>query len=122
MATSSAGYSSLKGLVSIDSGRRPRAQHFHVGDTLDDSTVRDDLRMRLYTATVNAKQSIVWHGVEDNVNTASAHRKVLVATKLIRRVHPDKLELEPVGIVVIQYSTDYLHEHFKHLSVGPGAT
>jgi signal transduction histidine kinase/DNA-binding response OmpR family regulator len=113
------GFSSLKGLVSIDLAT-PQGQHFHMGDTLDDSTVRADLRMRLYTATVNAKQSIVWHGVEDNINTASAHRKVLVATKLIRRVHPAKLELEPVGIVVIQYSTDYLHEHFKQLAVGSG--
>jgi signal transduction histidine kinase/CheY-like chemotaxis protein/HPt (histidine-containing phosphotransfer) domain-containing protein len=112
-------FSSLKGLVSIDLVT-PQGRHFHIGDTLDDSTMRADLRMRLYTATVNTRQSIVWHGVEDNINTASTHRKVLVATKLLRRVHPDKLELEPVGIVVIQYSIDYLHEHFRHLAVGPG--
>ncbi len=110
-------FSSLRGLVSIDLVT-PRGQHFHVGDTLDDSTVRADVRMRLYTATLNSKQSILWHGVEDNINAASAHRKVLAATKLIRRVNPEKTDLEPVGIVVIQYSTDHLHEHFKKLDIG----
>jgi two-component system sensor histidine kinase/response regulator len=113
------GFSSLKGLVSIDLVT-PQGQHFHMGDTLDESTVRADLRARFYTATLNAKQSIVWHGVEDNINTSSAHRKVLVATKLLRRVHPEQAELEPVGMVVIQYSIDYLHEHFSNLAVGEG--
>jgi signal transduction histidine kinase/DNA-binding response OmpR family regulator/HPt (histidine-containing phosphotransfer) domain-containing protein len=112
-------FSSLKGLVSIDLVT-PQGQHFHVGDTLDDSTVRADLSMRLYTATLNSKESIVWHGVEDNINATSTHRKVLTATKLIRRVNPERTELEPVGIVVIQYSTDHLYQHFKDLEVGAG--
>ena len=95
------GFSSLKGLVSIDLVT-PQGRHFHMGDTLDHSAVRADVSARLYTATMKSRQSIVWHGVEDNINAASAHRKVLVATKPIRRVRPDQLELEPVGIVVIQ--------------------
>jgi len=113
------GFSSLKGLVSIDLVT-PQGRHFHMGDTLDHSTVRADVSARLYTATMKSRQSIVWHGVEDNINAASAHRKVLVATKPIRRVRPDQLELEVVGIVVIQYSTEYLHERFRQLEVGPG--
>jgi signal transduction histidine kinase/CheY-like chemotaxis protein/HPt (histidine-containing phosphotransfer) domain-containing protein len=112
-------YSSLKGLASIDLFT-PQGRHFHVGDTLDASTVRTDLHRHFYAATVGSRQSIVWHGVEDNVNAASTHRKVLVATKLIRHVHPDRLELEPVGIVVINYSTEHLHEHFRRLEVGAG--
>jgi two-component system sensor histidine kinase/response regulator len=112
-------FSSMKGLVSIDL-LTPQGRHFHMGDTLDGSTVRPELRKLFYTATLNSKQSIVWHGVEDNINSASTHRKVLVATKLLRRVRPEQLELEPVGIVVIQYSTDHLHEHFKRLEVGQG--
>jgi len=113
------GYSSLKGLASIDLFT-PQGQHFHVGDTLDTSTVRTELRRRLYLTTLVSRQSIIWHGVEDNVNAASAHRKALVATKLIRRVDPDHLEPEPVGIVVINYSTDHLYEHFRSLDLGEG--
>ncbi len=113
------GYNSLKGLTSIDLFS-PQGRHFHVGDTLDTSTVKADLRQRLYEATVNSPHSIVWHGVEDNVNAASTHRKVLVATKLIRRVHPQRLEPEPVGVVVINYSTDYLYKHFMGLELGAG--
>jgi hypothetical protein len=113
------GYSNLKGLVSIDLFTA-EGRHFHAGDTLDTSAVRADLRKRLYTATVDSKQSIVWHGVEDNVNAASAHRKVLVATKLIRRVDAEHLEPAPVGIVVINYSTDHLYEHFRGVDLGLG--
>ncbi len=113
------GYSSLKGLASIDLFT-PQGQHFHVGDTLDTSTVRSDLRRRLYGITLSSRESVVWHGVEDNVNAASAFRKVIVATKLIRRVDPDQLEPRPVGIVVINYSTDHLYEHFRRLDMGPG--
>jgi len=113
------GYSSLKGLASIDLFT-PQGQHFHVGDTLDTSTVRADLRRRLYGITLSSQQPVVWHGVEDNVNSASAYRKVLVATKLIRRVDPSQLEPKPVGIVVINYSTDHLYEHFRSLDMGRG--
>ena len=113
------GYSSLKGLVSIDLFT-PAGQHFHVGDTLDTSTVRTDLRKRLYAATLASKQSIVWHGVEDNVNAASTHGKVLVATRLVRRVDPARLEPEPVGIVVINTSISHLYAHFIGLDLGAG--
>ncbi|HYO57013.1 hybrid sensor histidine kinase/response regulator [Archangium sp.] len=112
-------YSNLTGLASIDLFT-PLGRHFHVGDTLDASTVRTDLRRRFYATTVGSPQSIVWHGVEDNINAASTYRKVLVATKLIRRIHPNRPELEPVGIVVINYSTDHLYEHFRRLDVGVG--
>ncbi|KFE58428.1 ATP-binding protein [Hyalangium minutum] len=114
------GYSSLKGLVSIDLFT-PQGQHFHVGDTLDTSTVLTELSKRLYAATLASKQSIVWHGVKDNVNAASAHRKVLVATRLIRRVDPAHLEPEPVGIVVINSSISHLYEHFLGLDLGVGS-
>jgi len=113
------GYSSLKGLASIDLFT-PQGQHFHVGDTLDTSAVRTDLSRRLYAATLASRQSVVWHGVEDNVNAASTHRKVLVATRLIRRVLPERLEPEPVGMVVINSSTAHLYEHFRSLDLGAG--
>ncbi|MDY7227286.1 ATP-binding protein [Hyalangium rubrum] len=111
------GYSSLKGLVSIDLFT-PQGRHFHVGDTLDTSAVQTELWERLYRDTLASPRSIVWHGVEDNVNATSDHRKVLVATRLLRRVVPEQPEPEPVGIVVINSSTDSLHEHFRRLDVG----
>ncbi len=114
------GYSSLKGLVSIDLFT-PRGKHFHVGDVLDTSRVNGDLRKQLYRTTLDSKQSIIWHGVEENINAASSHPKVLVATRLLRRVDPNSPALETVGIIVINYSIEYLYEHFKSLDLGPGA-
>ncbi|SEL68125.1 Signal transduction histidine kinase [Stigmatella aurantiaca] len=113
------GYSGLKGLESIDLFT-PSGRHFHVGSTLDISTVRWELRSRLYAASLASPQAIVWHGVEDNVNASSPQRKVLVATRLVRRIPPGGMTPEPVGMVVINYSTDHLHEHFSRLDVGQG--
>ncbi|MDC0709428.1 response regulator [Stigmatella sp. ncwal1] len=113
------GYSGLKGLESIDLFT-PAGRHFHVGSTLDVSTVRLELRSRLYSASLASPQAIVWHGVEDNVNAASPHRKVLVATRLIRRIPQGGMSPEPVGVVVLNYSTEHLHEHFKRLDIGEG--
>jgi two-component system, sensor histidine kinase and response regulator len=113
------GYSGLKGLESIDLFT-PSGRHFHVGSTLDVSTVRLELRSRLYAASLASPQAIVWHGVEDNVNASSLQRKVLVATRLVRRIPPGGMTPEPVGMVVINYSTAHLHEHFSRLDVGKG--
>ncbi|WP_224242581.1 hybrid sensor histidine kinase/response regulator [Hyalangium gracile] len=113
------GYGSLKGLVSIDLFT-PRGRHFHVGDVLDTSQVDSELRKRLYQDTLDSRQLIVWHGVEDNINAASSHRKVLVVTRLLRRVNPSSPDLQTVGIIVINYSVDYLYEHFRNLDLGAG--
>ncbi|EAU64559.1 sensory box histidine kinase/response regulator [Stigmatella aurantiaca DW4/3-1] len=113
------GYSGLKGLESIDLFT-PAGRHFHVGSTLDVSTVRLELRSRLYAASLASPQAIVWHGVEDNVNAASPHSKVLVATRVIRRIPQGGMAPEPVGVVVLNYSTEHLHEHFKRLDIGEG--
>jgi signal transduction histidine kinase/CheY-like chemotaxis protein/HPt (histidine-containing phosphotransfer) domain-containing protein len=113
------GYSGLKGLVSIDL-LTPQGRNFHVGDTLDVSALRTELGRRLYRDTLGSPQSVVWHGVDDNVNASSTYRKVLVATKLIRRVDPVRLQPEPVGILVLNYSTDHLYEHFQRQNLGEG--
>lgn len=110
----------LKGLVSIDLFSLNGAQ-YHVGDSLIVSDQRADLRDRLMARTFRAKESVVWHGVEDNVYKHSSAPKVLAASKLL--IHPDSswLKAEPVGMLLINYSTDYLHEHFSHVDLGQGA-
>lgn len=115
------GYSNLKGLVSIDLFTR-HGMHFHVGDTLNVADQKDALRDRLYRKALSLDQSVVWHGVEDNINTASSHKKVVVATKIIKRANPVKLELEPVGMLLVNYSTDYLYEHLSKIHLGEGST
>lgn len=113
-------YRNLKGLVSIDLFSLNGVQ-FHVGDSLTVSDQRSDLRDRLMARTFKGKESVVWHGVEDNVYRHSSAPKVLAASKLV--MHPDAswLKAEPVGMLLINYSTDYLHEHFSNVNLGHGA-
>lgn len=111
------GYSSLRGLVSIDlftmNGRQ-----YHVGDTLNLSNVRTGLRDKLMQKTIEAGNRLIWHGVEDNVNSASGSRKVIVATKLLGG-HEGRAG--PAGMLLINFSTDYLHNYFSRINLGEGA-
>lgn len=113
-------YRNLKGLVSIDLFSLNGAQ-YHVGDSLTVSDHRTDLRDRLMARTFRAKESVVWHGVEDNVYKHSSAPKVLAASKLL--INPDSswLKAEPVGMLLINYSIEYLHEHLSHVDLGQGA-
>ena len=113
-------YRNLKGLVSIDLFSL-NGTHYHVGDSLTIKDQRPDLRDHLMTRTIQAKESVVWHGVEDNVYKDSSAMKVLAASKLV--MHPDAswLRADPVGMLLINYSTDYLHEHFSKVNLGQGA-
>ncbi|MFA6122092.1 MAG: diguanylate cyclase [Sideroxydans sp.] len=112
------GYSNLQGLVSIDLFSLNGSQ-YHVGDTLNVSNVRIDLRDRLLQSTMNEPDRLIWHGVENNVNTTSSNRKVIVATKSINRWKHAKVE--PAGMLLINFSTDYLHAYFSKLELGENA-
>lgn len=112
------GYSNLKGLVSIDLFTLNGTQ-YHVGDTLNIDNVRAEQRDHLMQKTIGSVHQLIWHGVEDNVNASSSNKKVIVATKTINRA--DAKFTEQVGVLVINFSTDYLYRHFSGLDLGKGA-
>ncbi len=113
-------YRNLKGLVSIDLFSLNGTQ-YHVGDSLAMADQRLDLRGRMMARTFKDSESVVWHGVEDNVHKYSSARKVVAASKLVLRSDSSWLKAEPVGMLLINYSTDYLHEHFSTVKLGQGA-
>jgi|GEM_PF-2823124 len=113
-------YRNLKGLVSIDVFSLGGA-HYHVGDTLSQSDERTDLRDRMFQRTLTSGSSVVWHGVEDNILRYSSSAKVLVASKVLLRPNASWLKADPVGMLVVNYSTDHLHERFSQLPLGQGA-
>jgi len=110
-------YTNLKGLVSIDLFTA-KGNRFYVGDTLAVPVVNDAQRQRIYDAAVKSQQSLIWLGVEDNLNTASPVRKVLAAVKVIRRYSEEKQDSVVAGMLLINYSTDYLAENFSRLDLG----
>ena len=112
-------YRNLKGLVSIDVFTLGGA-HYHVGDSLDNAGVRLGLRDSLLTRTLRSGASVVWHGVEDNIQMFSGSAKVVVATKLLMYANSSWLKAEPVGMLVVNFSTDYLRTHFDRVNLGEG--
>jgi diguanylate cyclase (GGDEF)-like protein/PAS domain S-box-containing protein len=113
-------YMNLKGLVSIDIFSL-NGHHYHVGDTLAESDDRSSLRDTLLDRTLRSKTSVTWHGVEDNVQKNSNAQKVLAASKLLISTGSSWLKAEPVGMLLINYSTDYLHQHLSGINMGKGA-
>ena len=93
-------YVRVKGLVSIDLFS-PDDKHFHVGDTLDFRDVDD---IRVHTMLDEANRSLTpahWRGIEDNLNLASAKKKVLTLTRVIRYFVPQTGTTEVIGLLVI---------------------
>ena len=105
-------YRHLNGLVSIDIFSL-NGIHFHVGDSLAETDERKDLIRSLWERTRQSTEPVTWHGVEDNVQTYSSATKVVAATKLLMGSSPGRPSSEPVGLLLINYSTDYLHDYFS---------
>ena len=114
------GYTNLKGLVSIDIFT-DKGAHYHVGDTLNIQSTRADVRNRLYQEALASPQSILWTGIEDNVNANSAHKQVISAVKVIKKLNPANLQESPVALLIINLSTDLFYDHFIANKLGKDA-
>ncbi len=113
-------YSGAKGIVSIDL-LTAKGHRFYVGDTLTVPAADEAKRLRFFHAGIDATQPVLWLGVEDNLNPASPNRKVVSAVKIIRRYSEEKHSSEPVGMLVIDYSTEALALHFRQVDLGRDA-
>ena len=113
-------YRNLHGLVSIDIFGLD-GTHYHVGDTLTESSERFDLRDRLLDQTLRSKSIVTWHGVQDNIEKNSSSQKVLVASRMLLRPNSSWLRDEPLAMLLFNYSTDSLHERISAVAMGPGA-
>ena len=110
-------YIRVKGLVSIDlfslGGR-----HFHVGDSLTASQVKMERVRDLQRSTLAVPNLTQWHGMEDNLNQASAQKKVLAVTRPILHYSADTGATEPVGLVVINLDDGAMREYLTTAQPG----
>ncbi|HNF65353.1 MAG TPA: EAL domain-containing protein [Plasticicumulans sp.] len=114
------GYSSLRGLVSIDligAGGR----HYHVGDTLEAVRLDEEQRRRLFEAAQRSGRTVHWSGIGPNINVHSAYRKVITAARLLYRVERETLRREPVALLLVSYDPDELARQFDDVALGNGA-
>lgn len=109
--------STLKGVTSVDLFTR-RGNRFYVGDTLDVPEVPLSIQQDLLTRATLAHRNVAWLGIMDNLNPRSREKKVLVAVKILERFSDQGNVAEPVGMLVISYSTTFLSEHFSKAELG----
>lgn len=112
-------YINLEGLLSIDISTLNNV-NYHVGDTLNFSKIRTDVRNRLFEQVEQAGDRIVWAGIEDNINANSNAQKVITAASSLRTVNSQTLQSEPVGLLLVNYNVDYLYKHFSQIDLGEG--
>ena len=110
-------YSNLKGIVSIDI-ITPNGHRFYVGDTLAVSPVSQKVSDEILESALADPNPVHWLGVVDNLNTESPSVKVLSAVKVFRRFIPSKQTTINTGVLIINYSTDVLYDHFSHIDLG----
>ncbi|SPF43855.1 Signal transduction histidine kinase [Candidatus Desulfosporosinus infrequens] len=104
-------YTNLKGLISIDIYSL-KGEHYHVGDTLDVQQINVEAKENLYNEALNSGNSILWEGVEDNINLKSKNKKVIVIAKVLKRIDPNTFTEKPIGLLIINYDIDVFYNHF----------
>ena len=114
------GYLNLRGLLSIDIFT-VGGNHYHVGETLNVENIRVDVKDRIYAEVLASDQSVLWTGIEDNINRNSSHEKVLTAAKILKLTDRKTLRQMPVGLLVVNYSVEDVYERFSRINIGQDA-
>ena len=106
------GFVRIKGLVSLDLFT-PKGRHFHVGETLDVSSVPLDTVARMLRESAAGSNSMLFRGIEDNINQASTQKKVITVTRVIRKFSPDAGATSTVGLLVINLDDEIMRGYFS---------
>jgi signal transduction histidine kinase len=110
-------YINIQGLVSIDIFTLQGA-HYSVGDTLLSDSIRPGLLNELWQRTAASDSSIVWLGIEENVNTDSSYQQVITATSLINQFNRNSGRREAIALLLVNYKPQELYEHFSQIDLG----
>jgi signal transduction histidine kinase/HPt (histidine-containing phosphotransfer) domain-containing protein/ActR/RegA family two-component response regulator len=105
-------YIRVKGLVSIDLFS-PGGRHFHVGDTLAVSAVRQERVDEMLRDARAADYQTLWRGIEDNINQSSTQKKVLTITRAIRHFSSGTGKTDTVGLLVINLDDGVMREYLR---------
>ena len=114
------GYSQLDGLISIDIFTIHDA-HYHIGDTLDVSRIREDVKQRVWAKALQGAPGVVWTGIEPNVNERSSFKQVVTAAKILRTTDNGAVQPRVIALLLVNYNVDEFYAHFKPINVGEGA-
>ncbi|MDO0825226.1 response regulator [Desulfosporosinus nitroreducens] len=105
------GFTNLKGLISIDIYSL-RGEHYHVGDTLNIQEINIEAKENLFDEALKSGDSILWQGIEDNINLKSKNKKVIIIGKVLKKIDPNTFTEKPIGLLLINYDIDVFYNHF----------
>lgn len=111
------GYLGVPGIVSIDIFAE-NGQSYHVGDTLDVTSIRHDVKDDILARAEAHRSLVYWAGIEDNINRQSSHEKVLTAALVLWTVDPVTVARKRLGLLIINYAVEHLHQDLSRLAVG----
>ena len=115
------GHSNLRGLVSIDIFSLD-GTHYHVGDTLNVKSIRSEIRDAIFQEALASRETVLWAGIEDNVNVNSSNPKVITAARVFRQFDLATMGEKPVGLLLVNYSVESFYDHFSQTNLDKETT
>jgi signal transduction histidine kinase/HPt (histidine-containing phosphotransfer) domain-containing protein/ActR/RegA family two-component response regulator/HAMP domain-containing protein len=112
-------YVRVRGLVSLDLFSSGGA-HFHVGETLNASTVAPETAAELLLQATQSASPSVWHGVGPNINQSSRYAQVTSVLRAIRHFSPKSGKYDAAGLLVISLSDDIMKEYLLRVPLPAG--
>lgn len=111
------GYINIEGLVSIDLFT-VGGTHYTVGDTLVSDVPRSDVLDRTFDTAITNEGSVVWVGIEDNVNVSSRVPQVITAAMALYEFDREALQRVPIALLMVNFDPGELYEHFSRVDLG----
>jgi signal transduction histidine kinase/CheY-like chemotaxis protein len=112
-------YVRVKGLVSLDLFSLGGA-HFHVGETLNSSTIAPELAGNLLKQATQSPSPNLWLGIGPNINSNSRVGQVTSVLRALRHFSPKSGKYDTVGLLVISLSDDIMKEYLQHVPLPAG--
>ena len=112
-------YVRVKGLVSLDLFSAGGV-HFHVGETLNTSTVAPEVAGELLKEATQSAASSVWRGIGPNINSSSQFAQVTSVLRPIRHFSPKSGKYDTAGLLVISLNDDIMKEYLHRVPLPAG--
>jgi signal transduction histidine kinase/DNA-binding response OmpR family regulator len=112
-------YVRVKGLVSLDLFSAGGA-HFHVGETLNTSTVPPELAGELLKQATQSASSSFWRGIGPNINSSSRAGQVTSVLRAIRHFSPTSGKYNTAGVLVISLNDDIMKAYLLRVPLPAG--
>ena len=94
--------------------------HFQAGQTLDFSKVQKTVADVLLQEALSSPRSILWRGIDANLNLNSVQSKAISVVRAIHNFSPESGKSEVVGVLVINLNDEIMRKYLEGITFPPG--